>query len=135
MSVQGCREGSFPTFLLPLHIFRYDELRKDGIDDEIHSENIPCAPYAGLVDHRVCMQAGAQAFLRGLCAALHPVFVVAGIYHFANGSTLNGCIGLAIAFLLSPYGLSLLAVKLTARFIVIRMLLKERIYGLWKSFN
>ena len=72
MSVQGCREGSFPTFLLPLHIFRYDELRKDGIDDEIHSENIPCAPYAGLVDHRVCMQAGAQAFLRGLCAALHP---------------------------------------------------------------
>lgn len=66
---------------------------------------------------------------------LSILFVVAGIYHFANGSTLNGCIGLAIAFLLSPHGLSLLAVKLTARFIVIRMLLKERIYGLWKSFN
>ena len=70
-----------------------------------------------------------------VCVLLSILFVVAGIYHFANGSTLNGCIGLAIAFLLSPYGLSLLAVKLTARFIVIRMLLKERIYGLWKSFN
>ena len=33
---------------------------------------------------------------------LSILFVVAGIYHFANGSTLNGCIGLAIAFLLSP---------------------------------
>ena len=34
-----------------------------------------------------------------------------------------------IAFLLSPYGLHYLAVKLTARFIGMRMLLKERIYG------
>ena len=32
-------------------------------------------------------------------------------------------------FLLSPYGLHYLAVKLTARFIGMRMLLKERIYG------
>ena len=60
---------------------------------------------------------------------LSILFVVAGIYHFANGSTLNGCIGLAIAFLLSPYGLHYLAVKLTARFIGMRMLLRERIYG------
>ena len=41
----------------------------------------------------------------------------------------NGCICLGIAFLLSPYGLHLLAVKLVAWFIVMRTLLKEKIYG------
>ena len=41
----------------------------------------------------------------------------------------NGCICLGIAFLLSPYGLHYLAVKLTARFIGMRILLRERIYG------
>ena len=35
----------------------------------------------------------------------------------------------SIAFLLSPYGLHYLAVKLTARFIGMRILLRERIYG------
>lgn len=46
-----------------------------------------------------------------------------------DGNVQNGCICLGIAFLLSPYGLHYLAVKLTARFIGMRILLKERIYG------
>ena len=49
--------------------------------------------------------------------------------YFVDGNVQNGCICLGIAFLLSPYGLHYLAVKLTARFIGMRMLLKERIYG------
>ncbi|MGI6170089.1 MAG: CD1845 family protein [Christensenellales bacterium] len=57
------------------------------------------------------------------------LFVIASIYHFVNGSTLNGCIGLVIAFLISPYGLPKLAVKLLAGFIVMRMLFKEKVYG------
>jgi hypothetical protein len=57
------------------------------------------------------------------------LFVLASIFYFTHGSTLNGCIGLAIAFLISPYGLPLLAVKLLAWFIVMRMLFKEKIYG------
>lgn len=57
------------------------------------------------------------------------LFVATSIYHFTHGSILNGCIGLAIAFLLSPYGLPMLAVKLLAWFIVMRMLFKEKIYG------
>lgn len=57
------------------------------------------------------------------------LFVAASIFYFTHGSKLNGCIGLVIAFLLSPYGLPMLAVKLLAWFIVMRMLLKEKIYG------
>jgi hypothetical protein len=57
------------------------------------------------------------------------LFVAAGIFYFTHGSALKGSIGLVIAFLLSPYGLPMLAVKLLAWFIAMRMLLKERIYG------
>lgn len=57
------------------------------------------------------------------------LFVLASIPYFTGGNALNGCICLVIAFLLSPYGLPLLAVKLLAWFIVMRMLLKEKIYG------
>jgi hypothetical protein len=56
------------------------------------------------------------------------LFVLASIPYFTGGNALNGCICLVIAFLLSPYGLPLLAVKLLAWFIVMRMLLKEKIY-------
>lgn len=42
-------------------------------DYEIHFETAACAPYAGFVDRGMGAHAGAQAFLRGLCAALHPV--------------------------------------------------------------
>ena len=72
-------------------------------DYEIHFETAACAPYAG--------------------------FVLSGVFYFVDGNVQNGCICLGIAFLLSPYGLHYLAVKLTARFIGMRMLLKERIYG------
>ncbi len=41
----------------------------------------------------------------------------------------TGMICLGIAFLLSPYGLHLLAVKLVTWFIVMLTLLKEKIYG------
>lgn len=57
------------------------------------------------------------------------LFVAVSIFYFTHGSALNGCIGLVIAFLVSPYGLPMLAVKLLAWFIAMRMLLKERIYG------
>ena len=53
---------------------------------------------------------------------LAPLMLVLWIVEWA-------LICLGIAFLLSPYGLHYLAVKLTARFIGMRMLLKERIYG------
>lgn len=48
---------------------------------------------------------------------LSILFVLAGICHYTNGAARNGCIGLVIAFLLSPYGLPMLAVKLAAWFI------------------
>ena len=57
------------------------------------------------------------------------LFLLSGFFYFVDGNVQNGCICLGIAFLLSPYGLHYLAVKLTARFIGMRMLLKERIYG------
>ena len=57
------------------------------------------------------------------------LFLLSGVFYFVDGNVQNGCICLGIAFLLSPYGLHYLAVKLTARFIGMRMLLKERIYG------
>lgn len=72
--------------------------------------------------------AGAQGFRRGLRYRLRPVSAFRCFY-FVDGNVQNGCICLGIAFLLSPYGLHYLAVKLTARFIGMRMLLKERIYG------
>lgn len=68
--------------------------------------------------------AGAQGFRRGLRHRL-----LSGFFYFVDGNVQNGCICLGIAFLLSPYGLHYLAVKLTARFIGMRILLKERIYG------
>ena len=57
------------------------------------------------------------------------LFALASIPHFSDGNTLNGCICLVIAFLLSPYGLPKLAIHLVAWFIAMRILLKEKIYG------
>ena len=57
------------------------------------------------------------------------IFILASIYHFVNGSILNGCFGLVIAFLFSSYGLPKLAIHLVAWFIAMRILLKEKIYG------
>lgn len=57
------------------------------------------------------------------------LFALASIPHFSDGNTLNGCICLVIAFLLSPYGLPKLAIKLVAWLMFMRILLKEKIYG------
>lgn len=58
-----------------------------------------------------------------------PCFCFQVFFTLLDGNVQNGCICLGIAFLLSPYGLHYLAVKLTARFIGMRILLRERIYG------
>ena len=57
------------------------------------------------------------------------LFALASIPYFSDGNTLNGCICLVIAFLISPYGLPKLAIHLVAWFIAMRILLKEKIYG------
>ena len=57
------------------------------------------------------------------------LFILASIPFFTDGSALNGCICMVIAFLLSPYGLPKLAIKLVAWLMFMRILLKEKIYG------
>lgn len=64
-----------------------------------------------------------------VCVIVSILFLLSGVFYFVEGNVQNGCICLGIAFLLSPYGLHLLAVKLVAWFIVMRTLLKEKIYG------
>ena len=64
-----------------------------------------------------------------VCVIVSILFLLSGFFYFVDGNVQNGCICLGIAFLLSPYGLHYLAVKLTARFISMRILLRERIYG------
>ena len=63
----------FPDILAIIHIFRYDEHRKDGITYEIHSENTACTYYVGYVYCRAHLQTGAQTFLDCLCTGLYPV--------------------------------------------------------------
>lgn len=64
---------------------------------------------------------------------LAPLMLVLWIVEWALTLALKAsavvCVIASALFLLSPYGLHYLAVKLTARFIGMRMLLKERIYG------
>ena len=60
---------------------------------------------------------------------LSVLLVLVSVFSFIDHNVKNGVIELVAAFLLSPYGLPMLAVKLLAWFIAMRMLLKERIYG------
>ena len=60
---------------------------------------------------------------------LSVLLVLVSVFSFIDNNVKNGVIELVAAFLLSPYGLPMLAVKLLAWFIAMRMLLKERIYG------
>ena len=55
-----------------------------------------------------------------VCVIASALFLLSGVFYFVDGNVQNGCICLGIAFLLSPYGLHYLAVKLTARFIGMR---------------
>ena len=57
-----------------------------------------------------------------VCVIASALFLLSGFFYFVDGNVQNGCICLGIAFLLSPYGLHYLAVKLTARFIGMRRL-------------
>ena len=57
------------------------------------------------------------------------LFAVMGVITIATGSTLRGFIGLAVAFLLCPYGLPMLATWLLALCHGFRFWLKDVIYG------
>lgn len=78
--------------------------------------------------------------ITGLCSLLVRIsatvlffvailFAVMGIITIVTGSTLRGCIGLGVAFLLSPYGLPMLATWLLALCHGFRFWLKDVIYG------
>lgn len=57
------------------------------------------------------------------------MFAVMGVITIVTGDTLRGCIGLGVAFLLSPYGLPMLATWLLALCHGFRFWLKDVIYG------
>lgn len=57
------------------------------------------------------------------------LFAIAGIITIVTGSLLTGCIGLIIAFAVSPYGIPMLAALILARFYVFRYWLSDTIYG------
>ena len=57
------------------------------------------------------------------------VFAGAGIITIFSGAILKGCIGLAIALALSPYGIPMLAALILARLYGFRMWLTETVYG------
>jgi hypothetical protein len=128
VSVQGCRENFFPTSLL-----RY--ISSDMMDPErtgltmIFILKILLAPVMLTLWLIECLCKLALKLSSIIFVLASLLFVAVSIFYFTHGSALNGCIGLVIAFLLSPYGLPMLAVKLLAWFIAMRMLLKERIYG------
>ena len=56
-------------------------------------------------------------------------FAIMGIITIFTGAVLKGCIGLAVALALSPYGIPTLAALILARFYIFRYWLKDTIYG------
>lgn len=128
MRVQGCRENSFPTSLpryMPSDIMNSE---RTGLTMKFILK-ILLAPIMLIVWLIECVCKLALKLSSVVFLLVSILFVAVSIFYFTHGSVLNGCIGLVIAYLLSPYGLPLLAVKLLAWFIAMRMLLKERIYG------
>lgn len=57
------------------------------------------------------------------------LFAIMGVITIVTGSTLRGCIGLGVAFLMCPYGLPMLATWLLALIHMFRFWLKDTIYG------
>lgn len=57
------------------------------------------------------------------------LFAIMGVITIVTGSTLRGCIGLGVAFLMCPYGLPILATWLLAQLHIFRFWLKDTIYG------
>jgi hypothetical protein len=79
-------------------------------------------------------------FFTGICTVLVRIsatvlffvailFAVMGVITIVTDDTLRGCIGLCVAFLLSPYGLPMLAAWLLALCHGLRFWLKDVIYG------
>lgn len=62
-------------------------------------------------------------------AIIAMLFATIGVITIITDSALKGFIDLAIAFVLSPYGLPTLAAMLIAQFYILRMWLQEKIYG------
>lgn len=56
------------------------------------------------------------------------LFAIMGVITIVTGSTLRGCIGLGVAFLMCPYGLPMLATWLLAQLHIFRFWLKDTIY-------
>ena len=54
---------------------------------------------------------------------------VVGVVSLFSGETLNGCLNLAAALLLCPYGLPSLAAVLLAKLYSLRFTIKKKIYG------
>ena len=128
MNVQGCRENFFPTSLLRYISSDMMDAERTGLTMKFILK-ILLAPVMLVVWLIECVCKLALKLSSVVFVLASILFVAASIFYFTHGSMLKGCIGLVIAFLLSPYGLPMLAVKLLAWFIAMRMLLKERIYG------
>lgn len=128
MSVQGCRENFFPTSLLRYISSDMMDSERTGLTMKFILK-ILLAPVMLTLWLIECLCKLALKLSSVVFVLASILFLVASIPHFTDGNTLNGCICLVIAFLVSPYGLPMLAVKLLAWFIAMRMLLKERIYG------
>ena len=128
MNEQGCRESFFPTSLLRYISSDMMNAERTGLTMKFILKMLlaPVMLTLWLIEC-LCKLAIKLSSVIFVLASL--LFVAASIFYFTHGSALNGCIGLGIAFLVSPYGLPLLAVRLLAWFIAMRMLLKERIYG------
>ncbi len=128
MSVQGCRESFFPTSLLRYISSDMMDSERTGLTMKFILK-ILLAPVMLTLWLIECLCKLALKLSSIIFVLASLLFVAVSIFYFTHGSALNGCIGLVIAFLLSSYGLPMLAVKLLAWFIAMRMLLKERIYG------
>lgn len=57
------------------------------------------------------------------------LFAVAGIGYMITESVAKGCVGLVIAFLLCPFGLPMLAVRLLGCLQQFRYAIQDKVYG------
>jgi hypothetical protein len=99
-----------------------------GADYEIYFEDTLCSDYPYFVVRYRAVY-GARQNIGDLCFFVAILFAVMGVITIATGSTLRGCIGLGVAFLLCPYGLPMLATWLLALCHGFRFWFKDVIYG------
>ena len=67
-----------------------------------------------------------SAFVFGLASL---VFTILSIALFLTGAIKNGCIILVLAYLVSPYGFPLLAIRLLGLVQRLRYAIQDRVYG------